>query len=129
MDRSICKVDIKEKFTVMTLKLDYVTSSESRELLDLFNEVFAKGAKNIILDLSGTSYMSSMVIASLVSMHKRAKGEGGKLVLSCANERIQEILDTTKLGKVFTIYHTLEAATGKMGTENKTFWGKHFGKR
>jgi len=125
MDRPICKVDIKEKFTVMTLTLDQVTSRENRELLDLFNEVFAKGAKNIILDLSGTSYMSSMVIASLVSMHKRAGAEGGALALCCVNERIQEILDTTKLGKIFKIYPTLETAAGILSLgAKKPFWRK-----
>lgn len=110
MADEIYKVEKQGDITIMTLTLDYITMHQNKELMDAFSGILDKGAKNIVLDLSNTAFISSIVIASLVFMHKRAKEAGGNLVICGIKEKVKEILATTNLDKVFDTFEDKQKA-------------------
>ena len=114
MNDLIFRVEKEEGVTVLTLMLDSVTMDENEELKKVFTDLLDKGTKDIILDLSETSFMSSIVLASLVFMLKRIKEAAGNLVLSGVKDKVEEVLNITNLNKVFTIYQNRQEAINKL---------------
>ncbi|MFH1791093.1 MAG: STAS domain-containing protein [Candidatus Omnitrophota bacterium] len=110
MDRIIRKVEKLEKVTVLSLELDSITMNESQELVDKFTGLIAEGGRSFILDLSGTNFIPSIVIASLVMMLKRAKENGADLVICGLRDTIKKVFEITNLTKVFIFFDTKEEA-------------------
>jgi anti-sigma B factor antagonist len=104
MSDLIYRVDKQDDLIVLTLMLDNVLMDENEELKDTFAGFIDEGAKKIVLDLSETSFISSIIIASLVFMLKRAKEAGGDLVISGVQGKVEEVLKITNLDKVFEIF-------------------------
>jgi len=64
----------------------------------------------IVLNLSELKFASSSFIAGLVSLHKKIRVAGGKLVLCELRPVMQEILDGARLNKLFDITEDEESA-------------------
>ncbi len=62
------------------------------------------GIPNVILDLSEVYYVDSVGIAELVSSWTQIGKQGGKLKLLQISQKLQEMLEITKLHTVFDIY-------------------------
>jgi len=103
MGNSIYHVEKQEGFAIMTLMLDTILLDDNEQLKEAFTALLDEGNKNIILDLSKTTYISSIVLASFVFMLKRAKEAGGNLILCSINDKVKEVLAMTNLDKVFDI--------------------------
>lgn len=110
MDEEIVQVSKVGDITVVTLVLDNLTMHDNEELKEAFTGVLDGGAKNIVLDLSGTAFISSIIIASLVFMMKRAKEAGDNLILCGVKGGVKEVLELTNLDKVFDIFENKEKA-------------------
>ena len=100
--------------TVVDLALNIVYHEENEELVKFFDKLVNDGNKKIVLNLSGTIYVSSLILASLVYVHKRVSDGGGALVLCNIKEKVQEVLTMTNLDKVFEITKTKEDAVAKL---------------
>jgi len=114
MDEGFLKFEKNKQFTVMTVVLDSILVDENEKLKNAFTALLGEGAKNIILDLSNTVYVSSLVLASLVFMDKKAQEAGGSLVICGVNNRIKEILTVTNLDKIFIITADKQEAIDKI---------------
>lgn len=66
----------------------------------------------VVLDLSGTEYMSSAGLRVLVSSLKLAKKHGGDLHLAQISERVKEVLDLAGLTPVFSVHADVVEAVG-----------------
>lgn len=110
MDDLIYKVEKEKDIAVMALTLDNITMYQNEELKKAFTDILDKGAKKIILDLSKTDFISTLVIASMVYMLKRAKEAGGNLVICSVKGRIKDVLAMTNLDKIFDIFPDRPAA-------------------
>jgi anti-sigma B factor antagonist len=110
METQIYNIEEKEKTTVLTLKLDSATIFQREQLTKPFARLLEEGKKNIVLDLSHTTYISSMILASFVSMQKKAQVEGGNFVISGVKESVREILATTKLDNLFQLFDDTQKA-------------------
>jgi anti-anti-sigma factor len=107
---SIFKEETKGGVTVLTLTLDTIPLYENERLKRAFTKILDEGKKFIILDLSGTDYISSIVLASLVFMRKQAIEAGGNLAICCVKNTVKDILSLTNLDKVFDIFDSQEEA-------------------
>ena len=114
-DSETYTVEKKNDVAVLTLMLNAVTSEDNEDIKKVFTGLLDEGIKNIILDLSKTTFISSLVIASFVYMLKKAKEAGGNLMLSNVKDKVKEVLNITNLNKVFDIYETKEEALRKIG--------------
>ncbi|MFP1677306.1 STAS domain-containing protein [Alloalcanivorax sp. C16-2] len=62
------------------------------------------GVENIIVDLSGVRYMDSSGLSILVSLHKKAREQGGRVVLVSPNDGVRALIELTSLNQLFDIY-------------------------
>jgi len=99
---------------VVSLKgeVDLYTAPEfKQQLLD----VIGQGARDVIVDFTGTTFIDSTTLGVLVGGVKRLRPEGGQLSLVCSDRNITKIFEITGLDRVFTIYATREEAVSKIG--------------
>ena len=115
MGDEIFKVEKEGGISILTLTLDNITMYQNEELKKAFGTLLNKGRKKIIFDLSKTYYISSIVIASLVFMVKRAKEAGGNLVICSVRDKVKETLSITNLDKVFDIFGDKQKAIDYFG--------------
>jgi len=113
MEEQICKIEKQGDIAIMTLTLDNILWDDNQQLKKEFTSLLDGGSKNIILDLSKTTYISSVVLASFVYMLKSAKESGGNLVICNINKRVEEVLSITNLDKVFDIARDKEEAISR----------------
>lgn len=67
-------------------------------------DVLEKGPQQIIVNLSGVSYMDSSGVASLVKLLSRTRKSGSRLCLVGLTERVKSLFEITRLDVVFSIY-------------------------
>lgn len=114
MAESIYKIEKQEDVTIMTFKISNVIHDYNEEVKKAFSELFDKGEKKIIFDLFEIFYVSSVILASLVYMQKKAKESGGDLIFCNVQDRVRDIINMTCLDKVFDIVATREEALAKL---------------
>ena len=81
MASTIYKIDMQKEFSIIALTKDDINANESEELRGACSALLNQGKNNIIIDLSNTTYMCTITIASLVIMYKRVKEKKGVLVI------------------------------------------------
>ena len=82
------------------------------QLLDVIDQ----GGRDVIVDLSSTTFIDSTTLGVLVGGVKRLRTNEGQLSLVCSDRNITKIFEITGLDRVFTIYETRDAAVGALGT-------------
>ena len=113
MEELTYKVEKEGEATILILTVDNITMYQNEELQNTFTKLLDEGAKNIVLDLTRTKFISSVVIASLVFMLKRTKEAGGNLLLCGVKGKVEEVLSITNLNKVFDIFDDRQKAVGQ----------------
>ncbi|MDC0710947.1 anti-sigma factor antagonist [Stigmatella sp. ncwal1] len=73
-------------------------------LREAVQESLARGAKKLLLDMSGVTTVDSSGIGELVSAYTRVNNQGGKLKLLNLPPKVQDILTITQLITVFEVY-------------------------
>ena len=88
-------------------EVDLYTAPEfKQQLLD----VIGKGAKDVVVDFSNTTFIDSTTLGVLVGGVKRLRANDGQLSLVCSDRNITKIFEITGLDRVFTIYGTRDEA-------------------
>ncbi len=113
MEDLIYKVDRQGEVVILTLTLNNITMHQNEELQKAFTTLLDGGSKNIVLDLVNTYFISSIVIASLVFMLKRAREAGGDIVLCNIKDAVRKVLAITNLDKVFAVFDDRQKAIGR----------------
>ncbi len=72
-------------------------------LRDEVRKLLAKGAKKIVLNLVGVSYIDSSGLGELVSSYTAVKNAGGELKLMNLTSKVRDLLVITKLLTVFDV--------------------------
>ncbi|QDT44794.1 STAS domain protein [Gimesia alba] len=80
---------------------------ESNKVLRLFD---APEVKNVIIDLSEVNYLDSIIIGAIIRLLQRAKQTGGHAVFCNACDNMQNILKCIKVGTLWPLYDSREAA-------------------
>ena len=70
------------------------------------------GVDNVIVDLTGASFIDSSSLGALIGAHRRLKSRGGRLAVACDVEAIVQTFRITGLDGVFELLPTVEAALG-----------------
>jgi anti-sigma B factor antagonist len=81
-------------------ELDLYTSPRLRESL---TERIDGGARQLMVDLGGVTFVDSTALGVLVSALKRVRAEGGDLELRAPTPSARKVLEITGLNRVFTI--------------------------
>ena len=99
-----------DKMTIFDISgdVDLATSPELRKAL--LRELREGRIPRVILNLKAVRYMDSSGVASLVEGLKVSRDLGARLILFGLNATIREVLQLSKLLKIFEIYDTEEQA-------------------
>ena len=109
MDISV-RMDTEKATAIIEVKgdIDLYSSPQVRQtVLDTLNK---REAKRVIVDLIGVRYVDSSGVASLVEGLQLSRKSQVRFVLCGLNKAPRQVLELTRLIKVFEIHDTLEAA-------------------
>ena len=100
----------QDKATIFDVSgdIDLATSPELRKAL--LYELREARMPRVILNLKAVRYMDSSGVASLVEGLKVSRGLGARLILYGLNTSVREVLQLSKLLKIFEIYENEEQA-------------------
>ena len=80
------------------------------QLDDQLYALLGNEQKKVVLDLGKTDWINSSAIAILIHHRSKFIEIGGRLKLANLTKKVQQIIDLTKLTRVFDVYDTVEAA-------------------
>ncbi len=88
--------------------VDLESSPRAREVL----LASVRRGREVLVDLSGVSYIDSSGVASLVEAFQLARKSSVSFGLVCVNDSARRVLELARLDKVFRIFASLEEARG-----------------
>ena len=96
-------------FTVVSVlgEVDLYSSPAMREAI---LGALSKREPNVVIDLSGVSYMDSSGIATLVEALQASRRVQGRLVLAGLTDRVREVFELARLQSVFDLAPSVDAA-------------------
>jgi anti-sigma B factor antagonist len=97
--------------TVVSCSGRIVFGEEAADLRDVVKSVLQR-SKQIVIDLSGVSYIDSGGLGTLVGLYTSARNLGGEIKLANLTQRVHDQLQITKLITVFECYDSEQAAAG-----------------
>jgi len=68
------------------------------------------GRSRIVIDLSDVAFVTSTCLGAFMVAHKRARQQGGGVRLVRPQPLVLQILQVTKLTKLFGVHETIESA-------------------
>ena len=103
---------------VVTLsgELDAGTAGRLRSLL---NELLLAGKSNLVLDLSGLTFIDSAGLAALLSAAKGTRRGGGRLLLSGPAPTVRKVMALTGIDVVLTTVDSVDEALARLLAEQE----------
>ncbi len=86
-----------------------VFGEESAMLRDRLRKLIAENQR-IVLNLGGVNYIDSGGLGTLVSLYTTARNAGGSIKLANLTQRVDDLLQVTKLVTIFEVYDNEEDA-------------------
>jgi len=80
------------------------------EFVEQLAELTAEEVPLIILDLSRMEFISSQGLGAIITAHLKSRHYNGQIRLADPRPAVRELLDTTRLTKLFPIFPSVEAA-------------------
>jgi anti-sigma B factor antagonist len=88
---------------------------ESAALRDLIGDLLSKGHKQILLNLGDVHYIDSSGLGTLVSAFTSVRKQGGELKLLNLTNKVNDLMQITKLYTVFDIANDEASALKSFG--------------
>lgn len=88
--------------------IDLANSPAMRKVL--LTEIKEKHSRKVFLNLTNVRYIDSSGIASLVEGLKAARDNGARLILYGLSPAVREVMELSRLQKIFEIYPSEEQA-------------------
>lgn len=93
-------------------EIDITNAAELRAVLV---ETAAAGHKTLVVDMTGCRFCDSAGLHVLVHAHKRARADGGELVLAVHAAEVLRVLELTGLDRTIPHSASLDAALARAG--------------
>ncbi len=87
-----------------------VSISEADRLREQLESLAAERVPVIILDLSEMDFICSLGLGAIISGHLKCRHHRGQIRLVKPLPQVRELLETTRLTKLFGVYDSVEAA-------------------
>jgi anti-anti-sigma factor len=89
-----------------------IDSMNASELGEALSQEIERGSRQIVLDLSKVSYMSSAGLRELVAAYNKLQNVSGDLRLAQPSSRVMDVLEMSGLDTIFQIFPTQVEAVG-----------------
>jgi anti-sigma B factor antagonist len=105
------KIDTRQSngVTIMSCQGRIVFGEEASILRDNLKRILGS-TRQIVLNLSGVSYIDSGGLGTLVGVYSSARAAGADIKLTGLGQRLRDVLQITKLVTVFEVYDTEQEA-------------------
>ena len=107
-------MDIRERQTgqlaILELSGRLTINDQPGLLKEAVADAVARGARHVLLDLSGVHYIDSTRLGELIAAHITVTRQGGKLKLVGTPDRVGELLRMAGLDSVFERFATADEA-------------------
>jgi anti-anti-sigma factor len=90
-------------------EVDLETASQ---LGDHALDALRDGSPHLVLDLAGVTFMDSTGLQVLLTIMRRAELAGGSMAVAGASRTVRKLLSLTGLDQTFTLYDSVDDATG-----------------
>lgn len=99
-----------DRMTILDISgdIDLANSPAMRKVL--LGEIKEKHTPKVLLNLKNVRYIDSSGIASLVEGLKASRDSGARLILYGLSSSVREVLELSRLQKIFEIYDSEEQA-------------------
>ncbi|MFA6371640.1 MAG: STAS domain-containing protein [Methanothrix sp.] len=84
-----------------------------KDLETILNELIDQNKSEIVLDLEGVVYISSVGLRVLLAAQKKVRPKKGELKLVSLQPFVREVFEITGFTKLFTIYPNQEEALSR----------------
>lgn len=88
-------------------ELDVAVAPQLRELL---KKLIENGAKKIVVNMRGVSFIDSSCLGVLVNAHKLAVANQASIKFAAPSEQVRKIFELTRVDKHLSFYPSLEDA-------------------
>lgn len=103
------KADIRDNgVAVLSPKGSLVGGDLLDDLKTTAQGLLAQGTRRLVLDLSGVDLVNSTGLGSLIGLSSSFQENDGKVVLSGADKKIQNLFVITRLASVFPLVDTVD---------------------
>ncbi|MGB7728631.1 MAG: STAS domain-containing protein [Candidatus Acidiferrum sp.] len=99
-----------DRMTILDISGDIDLANSPAMRKALLGEIKDKHTPKVLLNLKSVRYIDSSGIASLVEGLKAARDNGARLILYGLSSSVREVLELSRLQKIFEIYDTEEQA-------------------
>jgi anti-sigma B factor antagonist len=108
--------DDRDGVTVLGLVGDFDIT-----VLDLLGSTFSDavlaGNAQVAVDLSGTTFLDSMALGSLISARNQARENGGWVRLVSPSPYVRKVLRVTNLDAIFGLYDSVDEAAAHVRSD------------
>ncbi len=109
--------EVRETDGVVSIHLagDLWGYDATRFLLEAVRELESKGARRVVVDLTGLMRIDSAGLGALASAFVSLTKASGRLVLAAAPPKVRDLLSSTMLLQVIPLYPDVESARRALG--------------
>jgi anti-sigma B factor antagonist len=101
--------------TIVDISGEIILGEESAALRELVRDLLTKGHKKILFNLGEVHYIDSTGLGSLIGAFTSVRKQGGDLKLFNLTNKVQDVLQITKLFTVFDILNDETAGVKSFG--------------
>lgn len=106
----VIKIEKINNIVHITFMTDELGASESDSVRVELEAIVQQGFKKLIIDLSGINFITSLFIATIITISQRVRLQNGDIKICSVRTNVKKIFEITRLDKVFDIYDTYEKA-------------------
>ena len=100
------QINLTEEKGILLLRLDgtFIGGDETDKLRETLTKLAEQKENNLIINLSGVTFLSSIAIGVLIAAHVNFTKRNGKICICGVNKALENIFKISKLSMVLTIY-------------------------
>jgi anti-sigma B factor antagonist len=107
-------VHVEQDVTVVEVSGRMIGGEETSQLRERIKWLF-HSTTNVILNLSGITFIDSAGLGVLVSMWTSSKSVGRVLKLASVHGKVKQVLEVTRLNSILEIYDDVDHAIKNVG--------------
>ena len=105
------RMDVTDRGNAVVLAvIGSVSINDADQLRKKLEELAAGQVPVIVLDLKKMDFICSLGLGAIIVGHLKCRHHAGKVRIACPAPAVREILETTRLTKLFDIYDNVEDA-------------------
>ena len=108
------KHHIQDDYVLITIEGNLIGKDSGSSILEVANDVLAKGIIKCAVDIAEVKYINSTGIGVLITLLTKFRNKSGEMVVIKPSEHVQKLLIITKLTAIFKIVDTLEEAVSSL---------------